>query len=192
MTNGTTHHRKPAGLRWVLVLCLLLPMQVMVGQAATPEYTLKAALLFKLSNFVEWPARQRATAAFSLCVLGDDVFDDALQQLSGRKVRQRPVRVEYFDHSDAIGAPCHILFITESKQPFIDDILGQLEHPGTLTVSDIEDFADQGGMIEFTYAERKIGFRINLQAARDAGLSIAAPLLELSSVTTSSRDGDHP
>ena len=48
-------------------------------------------------------------------------------------------------------------------------------------MSDLEDFAVAGGMIQFYLRNEKIRFEINQQAAEDAGLKIDARLLKLSS-----------
>ena len=179
-------HRRPSGrvtLMAVLLCVLPGPLQINTtsAHAATPEYKLKAALLYKLTKFVEWPTGDNGIA-FHLCVLGEDVFGDALTPLAQRKVKQQPIKISNFERSDAIEDHCHLLFVTDSKRPFLDSILAGIKRPGTLTISDIKDFATQGGMIEFTRGERKVGFKINLKAAKDAGLSVAAPLLELSTV----------
>ena len=48
-----------------------------------------------------------------------------------------------------------------------------------LTVSDIEDFASQGGMIEFRNVGEHIKFVVNIDVSRKAQLNISAFLLQL-------------
>jgi hypothetical protein len=48
-----------------------------------------------------------------------------------------------------------------------------------LTVSDIDQFAAQGGMVEFGREDQKIDLLINKNAVDAAGLNIQARLLKL-------------
>ena len=50
-----------------------------------------------------------------------------------------------------------------------------------LTVSDIDNFAERGGMIGFTTQENKVKLVINPKAATAAGMRIDAQLLEIAS-----------
>jgi hypothetical protein len=48
-----------------------------------------------------------------------------------------------------------------------------------LTVSDVQDFAQSGGMIELLLVDRKLRFEIDLDAVRAAGLRLDPKLLDL-------------
>jgi hypothetical protein len=54
-----------------------------------------------------------------------------------------------------------------------------------LTVSDISDFARQGGMIGFVIEDGRVKIQINLQAVNNAGLKISAKLLEVAKIISS-------
>ncbi len=150
---------------------------------ASPEYKLKAALLYKLTKFIDWPqSGKQAQTEFNICVLGDKDFADALEPLTRRKVSTQSIAIHYFTRSDAINQQCHILYITDSRRAFLDNILGSINRQGCLTVSDIRDFAEKGGVIELTQGKNKFGFKINLSQAKQAEITLAAPLLELSTV----------
>ncbi len=181
MFSGLFRLIRYSGLFMLFITVLAFPGRTLLaGSEATPEYKLKAALLYKLTRFIEWP--QSDNKRFSICVLGEDVFGKALDSLRTRKVKGLPIEVTNYRYSDAITKSCQILFITESKQIFLKNILNRFHNKATLTISDIEDFAEQGGMIEFTRGMKKIGFTINLKQAKQGQLSIAAPLLQLATV----------
>ncbi len=173
---------RPGSLRCVLLLLALASVELHAAGLASSEYKLKAALIFKLTRFVEWPADMRAGADFDICVLGRDDFGTALDALETREVDHRPIRIQRFVQSEAVNASCQILFVSESKRPFLKTILRSLAHLPILTISDVDGFAEQGGMIELTRGRKRMGFRINLQQATSAGLKIAAPLLELATI----------
>ena len=165
-------------LRSIVSLCLTFCFFVPIAQAdeeATAEYKLKAALLYKLTRFV-------TTSNFAICVLGENVFADALEPLRKREVKNHPIEIFYFSQSEDINQSCQLIFISDSKKAFIRQIIQRLNNEATLTLSDSSEFAANGGMIEFVQGERNIGFKINSAKAKQAGLSIAAPLLELAEI----------
>ncbi|MCA6127618.1 hypothetical protein AI19_13645 [Thalassolituus oleivorans 4BN06-13] len=172
-------------LRSIVSLCLTFCFFVPIAQAdeeATAEYKLKAALLYKLTRFVTWPEQEVKTSNFAICVLGENVFADALEPLRKREVKNHPIEIFYFSQSEDINQSCQLIFISDSKKAFIRQIIQRLNDEATLTLSDSSEFAANGGMIEFVQGERNIGFKINSAKAKQAGLSIAAPLLELAEI----------
>ena len=168
-------------LPWALVLVFWIT-PLLGGGVVSPEYKLKAALLYKLTRFIEWPELAKKYSTFGICLLGRDDFGNALDALESRKVEQRPIRIHRFVQSEAVDERCQILFISESKRPFLKPILRTLSRYPILTIGDVEKFAELGGMIEFTRGHKRIGFRINLKQANAVGLKIAAPLLELATI----------
>lgn len=166
----------------VALLLLLSPMQIESAGLVSSEYKLKAALIYKLTRFVEWPAEAGSGDSFGICLLGRDDFGSALDALESRTVGDKPIRIQRFVQSEAVNRSCQILFISESKRPFLRTILNSLAHLPLLTIGDVDQFAEKGGMIELTRGRKRIGFRINLQRANRAGLKIAAPLLELATI----------
>jgi hypothetical protein len=51
-----------------------------------------------------------------------------------------------------------------------------------LTVSDIERFAERGGMIALRIVDRKVHFDINVHTVEQAGLKLSSQLLRLAKV----------
>jgi hypothetical protein len=149
------------------------------------EYQIKAVFLFNFAQFVEWPqaAFADARSPFVVAILGDDPFGTALEEtvrgerLNGRSLAViRSSRIE-----DIVG--CHILFISRSEAGRLEEILSALKGRSILTVSDIEGFSRQGGMIQFVTENNKVRLRINNDAARSAGLTISSKLLRPSQAT---------
>lgn len=152
------------------------------------EYKLKAALIYKLGRFVDWPdSGLRDTVG--ICVIGRDSFGAAIDVLEARTLRKQAIRVRRI----AIGAPtfseCAILFIADDRELDVPAVLEKLNNQATLTIGDSEDFSSKGGMIQMSFERKKIRFTINLQQTVNAGLKIAAPLLELSTVIRTNDTG---
>ncbi len=173
---------------WPLVFMLLGNLMCTqssgAADAVASEYKVKAALLYKLTHFVEWPESSPATTTreFGICVLGENVFGDILEPLRGRRLKGLSIKVDYYLQSNEVSQTCNLLFISQSKRAFLKDILNSVAGAAVLTISDINDFASQGGMIEFRQEKDSIGFSINLEQARRTGLTIAAPLLQMANV----------
>jgi hypothetical protein len=152
----------------------------------SPEYLIKAAFLFNFAKFVEWPADafKDDLSPINLCILGIDPFGPALDILKDKKVKGRPLRIKRVHKVDDIEA-CHILFISASEKENLKQILYALRNLSTLTVSEIEGFAQMGGIINFIIVNKKVHFEINTDAAEQSRLKISSQLLKLAKIVTS-------
>jgi hypothetical protein len=147
--------------------------------AASPEYQVKALFLFNFAQFVEWPSQTLGADQTPLVigVLGEDPFgkylDDAVQ---GERIGSHPLVARRFRRVEDITA-CHILFISRSEAGRFAGMVPRLRALGVLTVADFDSFIRQGGMIGFVTVNNKIRLKINLVAAKAAGLTISSKLL---------------
>jgi len=189
--HSKLRHRDWCGAICLTVLCLgLLTSFFAAANPVAEEYKLKAALVYKLAKFITWPEREGETNKFGICVLGRDDFGPALSALEGRRLGEKTITIHRFAQSSGIRDDCRIVFVSRSKKAFITDIARTLGTRPILTVGDSRDFAAQGGMIELTLEGGRIGFRINLARAEQAGLKIAAPLLGIARIVREGDQGD--
>jgi YfiR/HmsC-like len=162
-------------------------------QAKASEYEVKAVYLFNFAKFVDWPANvtKSQPGPFTICVLGKDPFGPVLdatvadESIGGKRVVARRIAEppEAFD--------CQILYISSSEEGRLNTIFGGLARMAILTVSDIPQFSQHGGMIEFVLQGNKIRFDVNLGAAQQAGLSLSSQLLKVASnVRRDARSGE--
>jgi len=150
-----------------------------VAYAAPTAAEVEAVFLFNFSEFVDWPPQAFSDpgAPIVIGVLGSDPFGAALDDVvRGEKVNGRALVVRRFDHMEDL-AGCQILFISRSERAKLQPILQAVKGRSVLTVSDLDNFAVEGGVIGFVMAENKIRLRINLQAAKAAGLTLSSKLL---------------
>ena len=163
--------------------CLMLsgPVGRVHAFPSTGEYELKAAFLVNFGGFVRWPlsAFEDGRSPFAICIFGDDPFGDGFEPFRNRTVAGRPLEVRSPASPEAARQTCHVLFIAGSAGPRIPEILRELNRAAILTVSDLDDFAGSGGMIQLFIRDKKIHFTINRDAAGAAGLKIDARLLKL-------------
>jgi hypothetical protein len=146
---------------------------------APTENQVQAVFLFNFSRFVEWPAQVFAAPndPFVICIVGSDPFGARLDEaVRNEQINGHPLTVRRF-HSISEVDNCQILFIDRSEMVHIGQILTALDHRSTLTVSQADDAAQRGVMIQFATENSRIRLRINVGSARAAGLTISSKLL---------------
>jgi hypothetical protein len=171
-----------------LLLALVLLAARTAAAAAPTEEQIKAVFVFNFSLFVEWPQQAFAATAEPLVigVLGNDAFAAQLEEaVQGEQSGGHPLLVRRFASAAELDA-CHILFIDRSQGAQIGRILDSLAGH-TLTVSDMDEAARGGVMIQFEREGNRVGLLINVDAARSAGLTLSSKLLRPARIVRTSR-----
>jgi len=177
--------RRMAGSLALSVLAALLFVCAASGQSEQPsEYDVKAAFLFNFTKFVEWPESSfdDSHSPIVLGIIGDDPFGDSLpRMIAGQQVQGRSIVIRKERLGDDLRR-CHILFVSASERQHRAQILASIEPSSVLTVSDIDGFAEAGGVIEFVTEENRVRFVVNLEAATESKLRMSAKLLALARI----------
>jgi hypothetical protein len=166
-----------------LTCVLLLSFLVNARAPANPEnkptqYEVEAAYLFNFGKFVGWPSTH-ASAPFVICVLGDDPFGPILDRtIAGETFDGRSVQDKRIAHPQDATA-CSILYISSSESARLTKILSAIQEAPVLTVSDIPDFVQQGGMIQFVLRDGSVRFAVNLAPTQRNGLMMSSELLKV-------------
>jgi hypothetical protein len=165
-----------------MVTAVWASLAVLVALGSSPsEYEVKAAFLYNFAKFVEWPAESFAAPddPLRLCIVGADPFGSMLDDTVGRKpIGGRPVKITRLRSAPRRGQ-CHVLFMAESEDARIANLLLTTSGEPVLTVSDAEDFAERGGMIGMRMDHNRVRFEINMISARQADLKISSQLLKV-------------
>ncbi len=160
------------------------------GQVESNEYQLKAVFLFNFAQFVQWPENAFANADTPIVigVLGGDPFGPILDEtVRGERIGGRPLVIQRYRRVEEIGL-CHILFINGSESAQLEKILSALSGRSILTVSDADRAARRGVMVRFVTEKKRVRLRINLDAAKLAGLTISSKLLRPTEIVTTEKD----
>ena len=119
MAQQTMRYNKIPLVRRMLCLCLVAAIAFSSTLAETQEYRVKAALLYKLTKFISWPeAALSQHTHFGICILGEDKFGSAIEELSTRSTKGKPIKILRFQQSQSIDSQCQVLFIEASKLRF--------------------------------------------------------------------------
>ena len=161
---------------------LLAWAHVAQGQASVPlEYRVKASYLYNFSKLTEWRGETHLEndAQLVIAIVGEDPFGVAIDKLAEDETRQGRKLVIKRLNCDKNLKLCHELIVRRSQARRVKAILSMVDGAGVLTVSEIEGFATQGGMIEFVFDESRVRFDINRAAAERSNLKISSRLLAL-------------
>lgn len=144
------------------------------------EYDVKAACLFNIAKFCDWPAKAfpSPSAPLIIGVLGDDPFGPVLDRIvKGRIVNGRPIVIRRgSDYSDF--AEAHVVFIAASERVRASRICAALENENVLCVGD-SDETEPFTAIHFSVVEGKTVFSVKLTRAAHAGVHVSSKLLAL-------------
>ena len=150
-----------------------------IAPDSVPEYEVKAAMIYNFALFVEWPKKVSPSSPIAIGVLGDDPFGPILESTFRRKTAQdREIQIRRFARLEELQ-PCDILFIAQSERKRMSEIIDAIGRNGVLTIGDMKDFTELGGVIGFKIEDKEVRFEINLAAAQRAGLKISYKLLRL-------------
>jgi YfiR/HmsC-like len=178
--------------RWsCAALTAALLLHATAAAELASEYQVKAVFVFNFSHFVDWPTQSFSSPnePFVIGVLGGDPFGARLDEaVRGEHVTDHPLIVRRFRSIDEIE-DCQILFIDRSQVAQLGRIVSTLDHRSVLTVSEIEQAAQRGVMIQFATEDNHIRLKVNLDAAHAAGLSISSKLLRLADIVATSPEG---
>jgi hypothetical protein len=167
--------------RLVALLLLLLAVESsFAAPSATPEQV-QAAFLCSFVEFVDWPPGA-ADSPVTIGILGDDPFRKLVEETA----RVRPLQTKSIVVKRVTGVEeallCQMVYIGGSERKNLDAILRSLSAASILTVSDIQEFAQRGGMIGFTIEENRVRFAINVEAAERANVRVSSRLLKLAKI----------
>lgn len=157
------------------------------------EHEVKAAMLFNLPKYVEWPAASfpKTNSPILLGILGPDNFGDDFKRMieekivNGRKLLLKPM---------AWGEDVknvHLLFVSASETRRLPEILAKLKDANVLTVGETDSFIQLGGMINLARKNNRIRLEVNPEAAERAHLKISSKLLGVSDIIKAGAGTNH-
>ncbi len=162
-------------------LALIAAPSFAVPAQEASEQSLKVAFIYNFAKFTTWPDSVFADPGtpVTLCVVGKHEFGDAFEKVQGKSVGGRAVVVKYLvsykdkDH-------CQVVYVAPSEEPRLAKIVTTGKEAHALTVSDIDGFAESGGIISMVRGnDDRIGFEINARVAEESGLKLSSKLLNL-------------
>jgi hypothetical protein len=110
-------------------------------------------------------------------IFGHDPFGNDIDEVvKGESVNGHPLAVRRVRNA-AEAAECQILFIHQTENRRVDELLVALAGRSSLTVTDMASAAQRGLMIRLVTEQGRVRLRIDVAAARAAQLTISSNLL---------------
>ena len=179
-----------------LMLVILVCQPIMACAESVQEYELKTAYLYNFALFTLWPQdwSPETGNSMSICTIGQDQFGPALDQLQGRKVREKRLIVHRAVSLEEAHT-CHVLYIAVSEQENMAKIYETLRNSSVLTVTDFNaalpmrsmistpsdsaEIMPTKGIINMTVENQRLVFEVDTTGARQARLVMSSKLLHL-------------
>jgi hypothetical protein len=122
--------------------------------------------MINLAKFVTWPDASFSgeEAPYRYCILGRDDL-------------QRLAMVDF-----EAAKSCHVVFIGAASADEVAPVISSLTGLPILTVGEIENFAQYGGMVGFYGKGRKVALAINQKRLEGAGLNASSKLYRASTM----------
>ena len=140
------------------------------------DATVKAAYILNITAFVSYPNK---AANINICVIGDDLIGMTLANLqSDQKDRFSTLAISKREVNSNMDG-CRVLYISSQKTDSLKHILYKVSELPILTISDIEQFSQKGGMIELVTKNDRVVLHVNLKAIEKQKLSLSAKILEI-------------
>jgi hypothetical protein len=176
-----------AFLRYAAALAVVAFLQPGRSQPPTglTEAQAKAAVLYNLAQFVEWPPDAPGATMTIGLVRASSVLT-AMQAADGRVIHGRTVRIRDMQPGEETHT-CQIVYIPDLDREGQAWLEKNARKP-ILTVSDDERFLRAGGMIRLSFVDARVKFDIDVGHAERAGLRISSKVLTLARVVRDGRE----
>ena len=176
-------------LRLLITMAIvILPSLGFEAQAqdssVSSEYLIKAGFIYNFANLVQWPSNAFAQpdSPIVIGILGEDPFGIVLDRvLAGKRVNGRVFLVKRLK-SVVDLKECHILFVSSSELAHLAEAIHLVKGMPILTIGEIPGFAKRGGIINLVLEDNKVHFEVNVEAAKEADLTISSRLLALARI----------
>jgi hypothetical protein len=162
-----------------------------VGAETRDERAVRAAYVYNLIQYVEWPSQGRE---LTIGLAGDAATGDVMEKLlNGRSRGGQTIHVVRALTDEELQR-CSVLYVAdgpagalvgEARKTLdrtLDKTLEKVKGRGVLTVGETEGFARDGGMIALVNSGDHIQIEVNLEAVQSAGIRISSRVLNLATI----------
>lgn len=168
-------------LHAALLAALLLAM---AGQAAVAaergeENEVKAAVIYNLLLFVQWPTQQTSGGKLKLCVLEEGALTAALRQHENKAVQGHPLQILRVGTVLKDLDACAAVMVETGSPEMLARLRLVARNRALLIMAEGPGALDRGAMIGVYGDGGRIGFDINLRAMKSSGLGASSKILRL-------------
>jgi hypothetical protein len=152
------------------------------------ESDVKAAFLYYFLYFISWPDYdvENKSKPLKFCMLDASPVTQALELILASPKAVNTAVEHYAISKPAEAIKCNFVYIGAENSDSVASVIAITRGKPILTVSDIDGFANAGGMIELKRKSNKVKVRINLELLSEHGLKASSKLLNLADIVSTS------
>lgn len=157
----------------------------------TDENNLKVAFVYNFAKYTQWPALSPPIKAksFLICVLGHINFSRQLAEIDGAAIDSERITVHYLNNLSDV-ARCRILIFGGLEKHVQKTALDAVVSLSVLTLSDLPEFINAGGMIEMFRDNTRLRFKINHERMIARGIVLSSKVLRLATIIPDPAKGE--
>jgi len=141
------------------------------------EYILKAAFLYRFSDYIEWTNIDNAET-FNIAILGESGISAPLVEISrDKRIKNKRIVVKQYGNADEAGS-CQIIFISRDYRLPVEQVFRKVDYRPVLVITEQRSDFDKGGQMNFIIEDNKLKFEVNLATVNRSGLKISSQLLQ--------------
>lgn len=157
---------------------LVAPAVAQTNVVEASERSVKAAFVYKFTQYVDWPADSVAqNEPFTIGVLGSGAYvEELLRMTEDRIVSERFIKVRRVADDDSVD-DLQVLFVAGDQRGKLGALLSTARGRPILTVTESEGALSDGSIINFTRMGDRVRFEVSLAAAEASRLKLNSRLL---------------
>jgi hypothetical protein len=134
-------------------------------------------MIYQIIKMINWPDKKNN---LSICIIGEDSYlGNELLKMNRKISEGRQLSVIRRGLDSPIEKLCDAIVIQDESVNLIKTILKKINYNPILSISDISDFAKQGGILELYKNGEQIKFLINEDVVNKTNLYMDAKLIKL-------------
>jgi len=157
----------------VVIVLFSMAFSVLAQTIIAPtkeEYDHKAKIISYLIKNVGWPATSFPKNSFNLCLLGEFPFIGSIKKLDGSVINKLKVKVSSISNLNINNNQCQLIYIAQSEEKNLPKIIKKFFAKPILLLGDMENFAKQGGSMNFTSVNGTPAIIVNTESLNNSHL----------------------
>lgn len=162
-------------LSLISALAIILPN--MVRAEPLPEHVLRAAYLYNFAQLTEWPKNQNSPIRY--CFFRASDYLPETEILKTKSISGRAIIIQQIENSET-AKDCDALVIGSQERYPTDQMISAVANQPVLTIlSEHTDSKNNNSVIQLSADNNRLAFKVNLVAAKEAGLVLSSRLLRV-------------
>jgi hypothetical protein len=159
-------------MKKLVIISLLLLIQFQI-QAQDEKYM--ALFMYKFVQNLEFPNGKIGNEYVIGVVGSDEVYNQLSQLTSSRKINGKPISVVKFNPGGDVSSLC-LLFLSHDNIELFDSLNPDVQNNAAILVGETPGLAKKGAALNFSRAQGRLGFEMNLETIESMGVKTSNTL----------------